>query len=143
MHARFVARRLRKKFERVCECQVRILAAQQGRGNGREFLGHNHRGSPCGARGAGILGIGHESELSGARVFDAGNAGNFGVRRTIFQPGVESRSNLCKFHKLCPELVGRPVIVTEAEGISCVWGRVSDPSSRARLGLVSLKSLLS
>ena len=83
-------------------------------GNGRELLGHDHRRSLGGPRRAGILGIGHESELSGARVFDAGNAGNFGVRRTIFQPSVESGSNLSKFHRRCPERAGRTVIVTEA-----------------------------
>jgi hypothetical protein len=103
MHARGVARRRGEKFKGMCEGQVRIFGAQQGRGNGREFLGHNYRGSPGGTRGAGILGIGHESELSRARIFDAGNAGNFGVWRAVFQPGVESGSNLCKFHKLCPE----------------------------------------
>ena len=99
MHARLIARRLVEEFESVREGQIRILAAQQGRRNGSELLAHDHRGSLGGPRRPGILGIGHESKLSGARVFDAGNSGNFGVRRTIFQASVESSGNLSKFHR--------------------------------------------
>jgi hypothetical protein len=43
VHARFIARRLGEEFEGMRECEVRVPAAQQGRGNGGEFLGDDHR----------------------------------------------------------------------------------------------------
>ena len=103
MHARLIAWRLREKLERVGEGQIRILAAQQGRGNGRELLGHDHGGSLGRPRRPGILGIGHEGKLPRTSVFDAGDTGNFDVRGTVFQASVESGGDVREFHRHCRE----------------------------------------
>ena len=114
MHARLITWWFTEKLQSVRESEIRILAAQQGRRNSREFLGNDYGGSPRSPCRPGILGIGHEGKLSRPCIFDAGHPGNFDLGRTIFQARVESSSNLSEFHRHYPEIAGGTVIVTEA-----------------------------
>ncbi len=99
MHARFVTRRLREKFQSMGKCQIRILAAQQGRGNGRELVGHDYCRSLCSPRRSRILWIGNKGKLSRAGFLDSSYPGNFQLRRAIFQPRSKSAGKLGKFHR--------------------------------------------
>jgi len=101
MHSRGIAQRLVKEFEGVCEAEIGILDAQRGCGDGGKVFGNNHScglGKPgCG----GVLGVGDESEFSGAGLLDAVEAGDVDVRRTVFEARVESGSDGREFHGGC------------------------------------------
>ena len=102
MNSGSVARRLMEEFERPCERQIRILGAQHGGGDSREVLAEiltNDYSRGLGCAGCGrVLGIRHEGEFPGSGLFNAVEAGNFDVRRTVFEAHVEGGSDLRKFH---------------------------------------------
>src|SRR5580692_8436303 len=75
-----------------------MLCPQHGRGNSREVLADDDGGSLGSPRSRRVLGIGHKREFPWPGVFNAVEAGDFRVGRTVFQTHVESRSNGRKFH---------------------------------------------
>jgi hypothetical protein len=101
MHSRGIAQRLVEEFEGVREAEIGILDTQRRSGDGGKLFGNNHScrlGQPgCG----GVLGVGDESEFSGAGLFNAVEAGDFCVGRTVFQARVEGSGDRRNFHGGC------------------------------------------
>src|SRR5580704_15407511 len=95
------------------ECQIRILAAQHCRREGREVLGNDdgRRVRPPGSRR--ILWVGHKRKLARAGFFNSSHARDLGIGRAIFQTRAQRRSNLCKFHLSVRK--SETVIVIEAQ----------------------------
>ena len=65
--------------------QIGILAAQDGRRDGREVFGDDDGRGAGFLGGSGIFRIRDKCDLAGGGIFDAGNAGDFDVRRTVFE----------------------------------------------------------
>ncbi len=87
-----------EQFERTRKAQIRVLGAEHRSGNGREVLANDHGRSPRAARRRGIFGVGDERQFSGTGLFDAVEAGDFRVGRSVFEAQIESRSDFREFH---------------------------------------------
>ena len=85
MNAGSVLGWLVKKFDGMGKCEIGVVTAQQGdRPNGEVFTDDDGRGAraTCGSR---VFGIGKESQLAWACLFNARHTGDFGVRRAVVQ----------------------------------------------------------
>lgn len=93
MHPDGILRRLVEEFQRFRPCQVRILAAQHRPSDSREVLGNNDSGCFRRLGGGSIFGIGDEGKLPRASLFNAGDASDVDVSRTVLETSIQSRSN--------------------------------------------------
>ena len=80
VNARIVSRRLVKKPEGAREGQIGILDAQRRRRNLLKLGLDQHRGSLRLARQSGVLGVGHEGDLSGSSLLNPFNTSYFQLR---------------------------------------------------------------
>ena len=85
------------------ECQIRILAAQHRRREGREVFSNDDGRCFRPPGRSRVLWVGHECKLARAGFFNSSDACDLGIGRAIFQTRAQRRSNLCKFHLSCPQ----------------------------------------
>src|SRR5262245_13846057 len=98
MCARRIVRWLVEKFDRMRKGEVGILGAQDGRTDSREVFGNNSGGSTCATCGNCIFGVGDERKITLTGFFNPSDSRNLRLRRAVFQPRVQSRCDLSKFH---------------------------------------------
>ena len=94
VHTRRISRRLVEEFNRSREREIRVVGAQHGSGDGGEVIRHDHHRSLRGPGGGSIFAVGDKGDLTGYGFVDAGDSGDFGVGRTVFQARVQSRGDL-------------------------------------------------
>ena len=98
MYTRFVTWRLREKLKSTGKCEIRILTAQQSRGDGRDSSDTMTAEAFGGARRPRIFGVGDKCKVARPGFLDSGYPGYFKLGRSVFQPRSKSAGDLGKFH---------------------------------------------
>src|SRR5271169_1266019 len=94
VNAGSVARLLIEERDGLRPREIGVASAEHSGRDGRELVVDDYRGRFGGARGRGVFGIVDEGELSGLRVLDAGDAGDFGVGRSVVEARVDGGSDV-------------------------------------------------
>src|SRR3954453_16222265 len=98
MNAGRVGGLLVKEFNRLCECEIRVLAAKHCCRDCRKVFGNDDGGGVGGFGGGSVFRICYKGELPGNSIFDATNTSDLGIRRTIFEASAQGSGDVVKFH---------------------------------------------
>src|SRR5205807_1479892 len=108
MNSRSVLRRPIKKFESAGKIQIWILTAQHRRRKSREVLGHDYTRSSGAARQSCVLGIRNKCKLPWSGSFDRSNAGDFSIRRSVFETCAKCGGDVRELHEKFQMIVKEP-----------------------------------